>query len=237
MAPPCPCPYPWSSSQIRMEELTGVWEVLTIDEEGRPFLDRSGPNGRQRVVPPAGRRSSGRAGRGPRGRPRSKVAPAVGGTQEAGGALQDSRTTKRLAGLRTSPAACCPVHRIISSSSTCTYPVVQARRLGSRGPVAALCPAPPVWPVMARWRASPARHAVPLLLLPLLLVSRSVLLCFLACSLTCSSLALLPATPPLQQTVPALLLPTSPPPPPNTACHTCMGPARRPALSPQPCAA
>ncbi len=29
-----------SSGLPRQEELSGVWEVLTLDEEGRPFLDR-----------------------------------------------------------------------------------------------------------------------------------------------------------------------------------------------------
>ncbi len=41
------------ASQPRQEELSGMWEVLTLDEEGRPFLDRCA----------GGRASNGRAGR------------------------------------------------------------------------------------------------------------------------------------------------------------------------------
>jgi hypothetical protein len=39
-----------SAAQQRQQELSGVWEVLTLDEDGRPFLDRRG----LQYGPPAG---------------------------------------------------------------------------------------------------------------------------------------------------------------------------------------
>lgn len=31
---------PGAGSTARQQELSGVWEVLTLDDDGRPFLDR-----------------------------------------------------------------------------------------------------------------------------------------------------------------------------------------------------
>lgn len=145
---------PPGASGSSREELSGIWEVLSLDDDGRPFLDRCvcvwcvcdaacPRQPKTHISPPCPACVCAWVGWG-RGAAAQRKASQEGGKRRQRAAAP-AYAKRAITPLYRAPALC----------------ALQARRVGPRGPAAALCAAATVWPVaqLPAWH----RHAQPTL--------------------------------------------------------------------------